>query len=92
VSADLSQKESSMAITWTNTIKGYFTQTDVNHMKLVQPQLDLSDYTSTKDNAVLVYNRLIDKERPMPPKSTGGPWPQEKIDNFRKWIEAGTPE
>jgi len=81
-----------MAITWTNTIKGYFTQTDVNHMKLVQPQLDLSDYTSTKDNAVLVYNRLIDKERPMPPKSTGGPWLQEKIDNFKKWIEAGTPE
>jgi hypothetical protein len=81
-----------MAITWNNPIKGYFTSIDIDHMKQIQPQLDLGDYTSVKDNGVLVYQRLTDKDHPMPPKSTGGPWSQDKIDNFRAWIEAGYPE
>ena len=77
-----------MAITWNNTIKAYFTQRDIDHMKQIQPQLDLGDYTSVKDNAVLVYQRLSDKVHPMPP----GGWPQAWIDNFKAWTEAGSPE
>jgi hypothetical protein len=75
-----------MAITWNVPIKTYFTSYDITHMKQVQPQIDLGDYTSVKDNAVLIYPRLADKS--MPP----GGWVDEWIQNFKDWIEAGYPE
>lgn len=75
-----------MAITWNDPIKTYFTAYDITHMKQVQPQIDLGDYTSVKDNAVFIYPRLEDKS--MPP----GGWPDEWIANFKAWIEAGSPE
>ena len=80
-----------MAITWENTIKGYLAPY-ARCMQGIQPQLDLASYDSVKDNAVLIYQRLTDKDRPMPPKTSGGPWPQNKIDSFRSWVEAGSPE
>lgn len=76
-----------MAITWNDPIKTYFTAYDITHMKQIQPQIDLGDYTSVKDNAVLIYPRLADKT--MPP---GNPWSAEWIANFKAWIEAGSPE
>ncbi|HEY2737364.1 MAG TPA: hypothetical protein VGK45_03105 [Thermoanaerobaculia bacterium] len=75
-----------MAITWNDPIKTYFTAYDIQHMKQVQPQIDLGDYTSVKDNAVLIYPRLADGT--MPP----GGWVDEWINNFKAWIEAGSPE
>ena len=75
-----------MAITWNDPIKTYFTSYDITHMKQVQPQIDLGDYTSVKDNAVLIYPRLADGS--MPP----GGWIAEWIANFKAWIEAGYPE
>ncbi len=75
-----------MAITWNDPIKTYFTAYDIQHMKQVQPQIDLGDYTSVKDNAVLIYPRLADGT--MPP----GGWVDEWIKNFKDWIEAGSPE
>ncbi len=76
-----------MAITWNDPIKSYFSTYDTSHMKQVQPQIDLSDYTSVKDNAVLIYPRVADKT--MPP---GRPWIDPWIANFKAWIEAGCPE
>jgi hypothetical protein len=75
-----------MAITWNDPIKTYFTSYDITHMKQVQPQIDLGDYTSVKDNAVLIYPRLADGS--MPP----GGWNADWIKNFKDWIEAGYPE
>jgi hypothetical protein len=75
-----------MAITWNDPIKTYFTSYDITHMKQIQPQIDLGDYVSVKDNAVLIYPRLADGS--MPP----GGWNTEWIDNFKSWIEAGYPE
>jgi hypothetical protein len=76
-----------MTPTWENPIKTYFTSGDVACMKKVQPQLDLADYTSTKDNAVLIYPMVSSKR--MPP---GRPWTDEQIANFKAWTEAGCPE
>lgn len=76
-----------MAITWNDPIKTYFTTSDINHMKQVQPQIDLSDYGSVKDNAVLIYQRVSDGS--MPP---GRPWSASWIANFKEWVEAGSPE
>ena len=76
-----------MAITWNDPIKTYFTAYDIKHMKQVQPQIDLGNYTSVKDNAVFIYPRVADKT--MPP---GSPWSAEWIANFKEWIEAGCPE
>jgi hypothetical protein len=76
-----------MAITWNDPIKTYFTAYDIQHMKQVQPQIDLGDYTSVKDNAVFIYPRVEDQS--MPP---GSPWSAEWIANFKAWIEAGYPE
>jgi hypothetical protein len=76
-----------MAPTWNDPIKSYFSSSDIGHMKQVQPQIDLSNYTSVKDNGVLIYQRLADKT--MPP---GRPWPDAQIATFRSWVEAGCPE
>lgn len=76
-----------MAITWNDPIKSYFSSSDIGHMKQVQPQIDLANYASVKDNAVLIYQRVADKT--MPP---GSPWKDEWIANFKTWVEAGTPE
>jgi hypothetical protein len=74
-------------ITWNNTIKEYFRPYDIEHMLQVQPQIDLGNYDSVKDNAVLIYQWVSTKR--MPP---GNPWIQEWIDNFKQWTEAGFPQ
>ena len=76
-----------MAITWNDPIKSYFSAYDTSHMKQVQPQIDLSNYTSVKLNAVLIYPWV--KDGRMPP---GRPWVAAWIANFKTWIEAGCPE
>jgi hypothetical protein len=76
-----------MSVTWNDPIKSYFSPYDVSHMKQVQPQLNLADYQSTKDNAVLVYQWVSTKR--MPP---GNPWPDAQIAIYKEWIEAGCPE
>jgi hypothetical protein len=79
-----------MAITWNDPIKTYFSPSDISHMLQIQPQLDLSNYGSVRDNAVLVY-QWVSTGR-MPPSA---PWTVKHPDwvaNFKAWIEAGTPE
>jgi hypothetical protein len=75
-----------VAVTWTNTIKGQFTQLDINHMKQVA-EIDLSDYTSVKSNGDDIFNMVNHKR--MPP---GNPWSSQYIANFKTWMDAGYPE
>ena len=56
-----------MAITWNDPIKTYFTAYDIQHMKQVQPQIDLGDYTSVKDNAPIDEAKLVKPVSPPRP-------------------------
>jgi hypothetical protein len=77
-----------MAVTWTNTIKGQFRPIDIEHMKQVTGgDLDLGDYTSTKNNGDDVYDMV--KSKRMPPRS---PWSDTYVQNFKEWMDAGYPE
>ncbi len=79
-----------MAITW-NEIQTYFTDYDASHMKQVQPQIDLRDYDSVKNNAVLIYPWVADGRMPPGDRRWTKAHP-EWITNFKAWIEAGFPK
>ncbi len=67
--------------TW-KTIRGYFRKTDIDCMK--NQGLDLSDCASVASNASDIYTMLNSGQ--MPPD---GKWPQNQIDDFKKWMDAG---
>jgi hypothetical protein len=68
------------------TIKGYFTQTDQQHMLLqTGGDLDLWDCNSVKAHGQDIYNAVSSGH--MPP---GNPWPAEWINNFFSWWKQGT--
>jgi len=64
-----------------------FREVDVAHMKPMG--LDLSKYESVKESADAILERLQDEESPMPPKDSGGPWPDEWIALFARWVREG---
>jgi hypothetical protein len=80
------------SVTWTNDIKGMFTQEDVDHMKQVtNGALDLSDYNSTRVWASKIYSQVASGSMP-PPGSGEDPWSEEMVNTFGCWIQQGTPE
>ena len=50
--------------------------------------IDLWDYDSVRGKATKIITRL---GHGMPPETHGGPWPQEWIDLFVRWKNAGFP-
>ena len=52
-------------------------------------KFDLFSYNDVVGNAPRILSRISGGT--MPPKSRGGPWPQEWIDLFRRWMDAGFP-
>lgn len=71
-------------VTWT-TIRTYFTQTDIDHMKgITGGKLDLSSCSSVAQNAQNIY-RMVSSGA-MPP---GKRWPPEWIANFKSWMTSG---
>lgn len=67
-------------------IRPKFTTEDIDHMN--DFGIDLSDYATVRDNADSILTRLMDRDNPMPPEPRG-PWPQEWIDCFKRWIDKG---
>ena len=61
---------------------------DRDHMRF---KLDLWNYEDVKTNADRILELVRDTQLPMPPKSHGGPWPQEWIDLFARWKDAAFP-
>jgi len=47
---------------------------------------DLSSHEEVSDNAEEIYERLSDGTMPC-----DAPWPEEDVERFRQWIDAGTP-
>ena len=77
-----------MAVTWTNTIKGFFRQYDIDHMKLVtNGAIDLSSYDNVKTNIEPIWDRI--QSGSMPP---GGGWSRSKQNTFQSWMNGGMPQ
>ena len=71
-------------------IKPIFTSTDIEHM--ANFGIDLATFDGVKASAPDILPRLKDVARPMPPRSDGGPWPDEWIALFERWINEGFPQ
>ena len=73
-------------------IRQMFRDLDVQHMASVGPfSIDLNDHAAVRDNAQQILDRLKNENDPMPPLSDDGPWPQEWIVLFERWIAEGHP-
>ena len=68
---------------WELHIRPMFRATDREHMIM---RLDLWDYDSVVEHADHVLARL---EADMPPPATGGLWPDEWVELFRRWTTTG---
>jgi hypothetical protein len=71
-------------------IKLLFTSVDISHMKDLG--VDLATHDGVKASATEILGRLKDAGRPMPPRRDGGPWPDEWIALFERWINEGFPD
>jgi hypothetical protein len=56
--------------------------------RCMSPYLDLGSYDEVKANADAVFARLEDQSMPA---DDSGPWPDEWIALFRRWIAEGCP-
>lgn len=64
-------------------IRPLFRQHDVDSMSFA---FDLASYDDVRDNADGILGRLANGSMPC-----DGAWPQEQIEGFRRWLEAGCP-
>jgi len=71
--------------TWENPIKTFFRPFDIDSMK--DMGIDLGSYDSVKANGAGIYQRTSAGEMPC-----DGPWPKERVDTFKQWIDAGYPQ
>lgn len=70
----------------------------LDHEKMLSPNLgdrafDLYDYDSVRAKATRILERLTEEHEPaiMPFVTHGGPWPDEWIALFRRWMEKEFP-
>jgi hypothetical protein len=68
-------------------IKPLFRPLDIGHMDGFG--VDLGTYDGVKTNAAAILQSLKDKDAPMPPAEDGGPWPDEWVALFERWIAEG---
>lgn len=75
---------------FTNHISLMFRSMDVQHMGF---KFDLSDYDDVKNFSEEILKSLkgLEGRRVMPPIEDGGPWPEEWIALFERWIAEGYP-
>jgi hypothetical protein len=64
-------------------IRPLFRDSDIAAMSSM---IDLSSYDDVKANADEIYERLSDGSMPC-----DGAWPNEQVETFKSWKDAGTP-
>ncbi len=74
---------SSEAPSFERDIRPLFRDEDVEAMEFA---FDLRSYGDVRENAEEIHERLADGSMPCDDE-----WPQERVDRFRAWIDAGTP-
>lgn len=70
-------------MTFEADIRPLFRPEDVEEMAWA---LDLASYEDVRENAEAIYERLADGSMPC-----DGAWPEERVERFRAWIDAGCP-
>src|SRR5439155_14120853 len=60
-----------------------FREEDIDSMSFA---FDLSSYEDVSQNAEEIHSRLAEGTMPC-----DGPWPEENVERFRQWIDAGMP-
>jgi hypothetical protein len=71
------------AVGYERDIRPLFREEDVSSMSFA---FDLASYNDVRVNANGILSRLSDGSMPC-----DGMWPQERIDLFRSWVDAGCP-
>jgi hypothetical protein len=64
-------------------IRPLFRESDIEEMSWA---FDLSSHEDVSDHAEEIYSRLQDGTMPC-----DAPWPEEDVERFRQWIDAGMP-
>ena len=64
-------------------IRPLFRQEDIDEMSFA---FDLSSYDDAREHAEAIHARLAEGTMPC-----DAPWPEEHVEQFRQWIDAGTP-
>ena len=68
-------------------IRPLFRQVDIDHMAAFG--VNLAAHEDVRANAATILTRLQDPSKPMPPVVDNGPWPEEWIALFDRWIKEG---
>jgi len=79
----------SQVVGFQSDIRPLFTERDIRAMSKA---FDLASYEDVKKNAAAIYDRIRGiggAVMPPPPPRGEGPWSQERIDLFGKWMADG---
>lgn len=77
-----------MTVSFETDILPLFTSVDVEHMRALGALLDDYSFMSQPDNAAKAYERLANGS--MPPSDSGEPrWSEEKVQQFKEWMDGG---
>jgi hypothetical protein len=78
----MTQGTSDQSVSFERDVKPLFRERDRRSMESF---FDLWSYDDVRDNADAILDRLSDGSMPC-----DGEWPQEQVDLFQRWIDAGT--
>jgi hypothetical protein len=70
-----------LVLSYARDIRPLFRDDDVEAMRYA---FDLSQYQDVKANAEGIYDRLTDGSMPC-----DGPWPDDQVGSFRRWVDEG---
>jgi hypothetical protein len=79
----MTQGTSDQSVSFERDVKPLFRERDRRSM---QNFFDLWSYDDVRDNADAILDRISDGSMPC-----DGEWPQEQIDLFQRWVDAGMP-
>ncbi|MEU6269436.1 hypothetical protein [Saccharopolyspora shandongensis] len=71
------------AVGYERDIRPLFREEDVSSMSMA---FDLASYNDVRANADRILAKLSDGSMPC-----DGPWPEEWVELFRSWVDAGCP-
>ena len=71
------------AVSYERDIRPLFRERDVSSMSMA---FDLASYDDVRANADRILAKLSDESMPC-----DGPWPLERVELFRGWVDAGCP-
>jgi hypothetical protein len=71
------------AVGYERGIRPLFREKDVSSMSRA---FDLASYSDVRANADSILAKLSDGSMPC-----DGPWPEERVELFRSWVDAGCP-